>query len=91
MLLNFQLVLLSFQLATRVLPHHNEEMCNKALDNYPHGLEFVPECYRTQKMRDKALNAHSSTIQFVHECYKTQEMCDKAFHQSFLAFTYIPD
>ena len=27
----------------------NQEMCNKAVDNYPHALEFVPECYKTQK------------------------------------------
>ena len=31
-------------------------MCNKAVDNYPHALEFVPECYKTQKMCDKAVN-----------------------------------
>ena len=24
-------------------------MCNKAVDNYPHALEFVPEFYKTQK------------------------------------------
>ena len=24
-------------------------MCNKAIDNYPHALEFVPECYKTQE------------------------------------------
>ena len=22
----------------------NKEMCNKAVDNYPHALEFVSEC-----------------------------------------------
>ena len=27
----------------------NQEMCNKAVDNYPHALEFVPESYKTQK------------------------------------------
>ena len=24
-----------------------QEMCNKAVDNYPHALEFVSECYET--------------------------------------------
>ena len=28
-------------------------MCNKADDNYPHALEFVLECYKTQKICDK--------------------------------------
>ena len=27
----------------------NQEMYNKALENYPHALEFVTECYKTQK------------------------------------------
>ena len=56
-------------------------MCN---DNYPHALEFVPECYNTQKMCDKAVHTHSSTIQFVRECYKTHEMCYKVVHRCFL-------
>ena len=29
--------------------YKNQEMCIKAVDNYPHALEFVPECYKTQK------------------------------------------
>ena len=23
-----------------------QEMCNKTVENYPHALEFFPECYR---------------------------------------------
>ena len=33
----------------------NQEMCNKAVDNYPHALEFVPECYKTKKSVIKLL------------------------------------
>ena len=33
-------------------------MCNKIIGNYPHALEFVPECYKTQKMSDKAVNTY---------------------------------
>ena len=29
--------------------YKNQEMCNKVVDNYPHTLEFVTECYKTQK------------------------------------------
>ena len=32
----------------------NQEKCNKAVDNYPHVLEFVPKCYKAQKMCDKS-------------------------------------
>ena len=30
-------------------------MCNQAVDNYAHALEFVPECYKTQKCMIKLL------------------------------------
>ena len=43
-------------------------MCNKAVDNYPHALEFFPNYYKTQKMRNKAVNTSPSAIQFVPEC-----------------------
>ena len=46
-------------------------MCNKAVKNYPHALEFVLECYKTQNMCDKAVNTYPSTIEIVPECYKT--------------------
>ena len=39
-----------------------KKMCNKAVDNYPHALEFVPKCYKTQNMCDKAVNIYPSTI-----------------------------
>ena len=42
-------------------------MCNKAVDNYPQALEFVPECYKSQKMCDKAVNKHPTTIKYVPE------------------------
>ena len=28
----------------------NQKMCNKAIDNYPHALQFDPEYYMTEKM-----------------------------------------
>ena len=28
--------------------YQNQEMCNKAVENYPHVLEFVSECYETR-------------------------------------------
>ena len=53
-------------------------MCGKAVDSYPHALEFVPECYKTQKMCDKAADTYPSMIKYdLNQC-KTQEMCDKA-------------
>ena len=42
-------------------------MCKKAVDNYPQALEFVPECYKSEKMCDKAVNKHPTTIKYVPE------------------------
>ena len=64
----------------------NQEMCNKAVANYPHALECVPECYKTQNKCDKAVDNYPFTIRFVPECYKTREMCDKAVNDFFLYF-----
>ena len=30
--------------------YKNQEVCNKAVDNYPHALESILECCKTQKM-----------------------------------------
>ena len=54
-----------------------QEIYNKAVDNFLHALEFVPERYKSQKMCDKAVSSFPSTTEFVPECFMTQEMCDK--------------
>ena len=36
--------------------YKNQEICNKAADNYPHALEFVREYYKTQEICDKTFN-----------------------------------
>ena len=58
-------------------------MYNKAVENYPHALEFISESYKTQKMCDKAVNIYPSTIKLVSECFMTQEMYDKAGNRCF--------
>ena len=49
-------------------------MRNKAVDNYAHALEFVPDRYKTQEMGIKAVDNYLSTIKYVPYQYKTQEM-----------------
>ena len=56
----------------------NQEVGNKAVKNYPHALEFVPESFMTQKMCYKAANTYPSAIRFVPECFMTHEMHNKA-------------
>ena len=67
----------------------NQEICNKAVENYPHALEFVSECFMTQEMCDKAVDTYPATIKYVPECHKTQEMCNKAVNRCFFVFDSI--
>ena len=64
----------------------NQEMCNKAVDNYHHALESVPEYYASQKMCYKAVDTHPPTINYIPDFYKTQKICNKAVH---IWFSYI--
>ena len=50
-------------------------MCGEAVENYAHALEFVPNCYKTQKICDKAANTSPSAIQFAPACFNTLYMC----------------
>ena len=66
-------------------------MSHKAVDNYPHALKSVPECYKTQqKMCDKAVYTLPSTIKYVPDCYETQRMCHKAVYRYFLYLILFP-
>ena len=66
-------------------------MCNKAVENYPHALEYASKCYKTQKMCDKSVDAYPSTIKFVTECYRAKEMYHRAVHRRFCVFDSIAD
>ena len=63
-------------------------MCNKAVGNYVHALEFVPDCRNSQKMCNKAANTYPSEIQFIPDQYKTYEMCVDTCH---FVFDSVPD
>ena len=66
-------------------------MCNKAVDNYPHGLKFVSDCYKTRIMCDKDISAFPSIMQFVPKIYKTQKISSNAVNRCFDVRDSIPD
>ena len=66
-------------------------MYNKAVDNFLHALEFVPERCKTQKMCDKAVSSFPSATEFVPECFMTQEMCDKLMGTFLYLILYLID
>ena len=41
-------------------------MSNRAVDNYAQRLEFVPDCYKTQKMYNKPIDIYDSAIQLTN-------------------------
>ena len=53
--------------------YKNQDVCEKAVDNYPCAFTFFPDCHKFQEMYDKAAYTYPSAIQFVSECYKTQD------------------
>ena len=59
--------------------------------NYPHVLEFVPECYKTQKMCDKVVDTNLSTIKYVRDQYKKQEMYNKIASDDAFKLKYCRD
>ena len=65
-------------------------MCIKEVNNYPHALEFISKCYKTQKMCDKAVSTYTPTIRFVHEWLMTQEVCHKAVKRCFFLVVLDP-
>ena len=66
-------------------------MCNKAVDNYPHALEFVPECFTTQGMCDEVFNKSFLAFFYILGRYKTQQMCDRIISNVHLLPRCIPD
>ena len=66
-------------------------MCNKAVDNYTHALEFVSYQYKTQVMCIKAVDNYPSTIKYVPDQYNTQEMCIRAVNTCSFVFDSVLD
>ena len=40
-------------------------MCDKAVDDNPDALDFVPDRYKTQEMCDKVVDDYSVALEFV--------------------------
>ena len=66
--------------------YQNQKMCNKTVHN---SLEFVPECYKTQKMRGSQYLP--SLIKFVSESLMTKKCVVKQLINALFVFYSIPD
>ena len=80
-------------------------MCsNKAVDNYPHTLQFAPECFKTQisvlklliniKLKKCVAELFLKILSLIVYCpdkYKTQRMRDEAVGNSLAALKLVPN
>ena len=66
----------------------NQQICDKAVDNYPYTLGFVPKCYNTQKMCNKAIDKCNFVFDSNPDQFKTQEMCDKIVSDDLFKLKY---
>lgn len=66
-------------------------MCNQAVENYADALEYVPNCYKTNKICNKSVDIYLSAIKFLPEGFETQEKCYKAVNACAFVFDSIPD
>ena len=64
------------------LEFKTEDMCDKAVDEYPYNLRYVPDCFNTQEMCVKAFNVNPYNFEYIPGRFKTQEMCSDKFHFS---------
>ena len=53
-------------------------------------IQFVPECYKTEKIRFKAVDGCPFVFTSVPDGCKTQEMCDKAVDGFLPELTFVP-
>ena len=53
-------------------------MCERAVEDNPCTLEFVPDKCKMKEMCERAVGDYPWALEFVPDHLKTKEMCDKA-------------
>ena len=51
-------------------------MCERAVENEPYNLKYVPDHFKTQGICDKAVRDDSSSLQYVPDWFVTRERVD---------------
>ena len=66
-------------------------MCDKIVNTHSSTIEFVPECFKTQKMCDKAFNKCFLVFFIFLIDIKNQEMCDRTISDDLFSIKYVLD
>ena len=52
-------------------------MCEKAVEDEPESLEYVPNHFKTEEMFEKAAEDNPWSLEYVPDCFKTKKMCKR--------------
>ena len=55
-----------------------QNMCNKAVEEYPRQLKYLLDHFKTQEMCNEIMRTMSGAFHCTPDCFKTQEICIKA-------------
>ena len=77
----------------RGVPDHlkTQQMCNKAVEEYPWRLSDFPHHLKTQGMCEKTIEDESGTLEYVPNYFKVQRMCEKAVENEPYTLKFVPD
>ena len=80
-------------LTLKDVPDHlkTPEMCQKAVEEDLHCLEFVPDKFKTAEMCEKVVDIYPPALIYVPDALKTVEMCQRAIEDDSDALAYVPD
>ena len=66
-------------------------MCERAAEDHPNTLEFVPDHLKSQEMCNKAVEEEDQCqLCNVPDHFKTQEMCDAAVNEDPYTLKFVP-
>ena len=68
-----------------------QEMCDKVVNTHCSTIQFVPECWKTQKGVIKLLTNVTCIFWYSWSKRKTQEMCDRIISDDPFSIKYVPD
>ena len=71
--------------------YKNQEMCNKAVENFFFVFDSIFDQYKTQETCDRAVSADPFLIVYCPGKYIIQKMCDEAVDDSLATLKLIPD
>ena len=66
-------------------------MCEKAVEDEPEILKYVPDYSKTEEVCKEAVRREPWSLEYVPDCFKSAEMCYKAVEKDLYLLEYIPD